>query len=78
MCGYLNCLNAVSAKLSSDIITALVNQLVNCVRKAENNNEIRIMYHALCSAADSKEFVKNLILLKCYSSGSGGFETCLS
>lgn len=58
MCGYLNCLYALSVKLSSDIIAALVNQFINCARKVENDNEVRIMYHALCSTADFIEFVK--------------------
>lgn len=76
MCCYLNRLNAASIKLSSDIIAALVNQFIICARKVDNN--IRIIYHAPCSAADFKEFIKNLMLLKCYYSESDGFEICLS
>jgi len=72
------CLKAVSIKLSSDIIGALVNQFTICTRNVENNNGIRIIYRALCSAADFKEFIKNVMLLKCYYSGTDGFEICLS
>lgn len=55
--------NAVSSKLSSDIIAALVNQFIISARKVGDKNGIRIIYHALCSAVDSKEFIKSLILL---------------
>lgn len=68
----------MSSKLSSDIIASLVNQFIICARKAENKNGIRIIYHALCCAADFKEFIKIMMLLKCYYSGSDGFEICLS
>lgn len=54
-------LNAVIIKPSSDIIAAFVNQFIICTRRVENNNGTRITHHALCSAADFKEIIENLM-----------------
>lgn len=54
-------LNAVSIKSSSDNIAAFLNQFIICTRKVENNNGIRLIYHALCRTADFKEFIEDLI-----------------
>lgn len=54
-------LNAVSIKPSSDIVAAFVDQFIICTRRVENSNGMRIIYHALCSAADFKEIIENLM-----------------